>query len=123
MRHFTGACGCGKVAYQVDAEVAGVVSCHCKLCQRLHCNYNPMIVVDKTAFTFTNEEGLAWFDSSSEARRGFCSTCGSALFKEQKTGPKILIAVGSLDDSSGLTNVKNVFTEDASHYYVMPPEA
>ncbi len=121
MRHFTGRCGCGKVAYEVDADVEGVVSCHCTLCQRLHGNYNPMIVVDKTAFHFTSEEGLAWFDSSNEARRGFCASCGSALFKEQKTGQKILVAVGSLDDSSGLVNMKNVFTEEAGAYYVMPP--
>lgn len=81
-----------------------------------------MVTVDKTNFTFMNEEGLAWFDSSNQARRGFCKYCGSALFKEQKTGPKILIAVGSLDDTSPWQNVKNVFTEEAGHYYLMPGE-
>jgi len=100
----------------------GVVSCHCKLCQRLHGNYNPMVIVNKVDFSFTSERGLAWFASSTEARRGFCRECGSALFKEQLTGPKMLIAVGSLDDTSGWQNVKNVFTEEAGGYYVMPPE-
>ena len=120
MEKITGQCACGKVAYEAEGEIEGVVSCHCKLCQRLHGNYNPMVIVDKENFKFTNDEGLAWFDSSSEARRGFCKECGSALFKEQKNGPKILAAVGSLDDTSGWKNIKNVFTEDAGTYYMMP---
>lgn len=79
-----------------------------------------MVVVNKDDFTFTNEASLAWYVSSAEARRGFCKDCGSALFKEQTQGPKILVAVGSLDDTSMWKNVKNVFTEDAGGYYVMP---
>lgn len=117
-----GKCGCGKVAYRITGSMEGVVSCHCKLCQRLHGNYNPMMIVNKEQLTFITEEGLAWFDSSNQARRGFCNACGSALFKEQKAGTKILVAVGSLDDTAGLTNIKNVFTEYAGNYYLMPPE-
>ena len=120
MTHITGKCACGNVAYEADGELEGIVSCHCKLCQRLHGNYNPMIVVNKEDFKFTNESGLAWYDSSDQARRGFCKDCGAALFKEQKQGPKILVAVGSVDDTSGWKNIKNVFTADAGEYYVMP---
>jgi hypothetical protein len=118
----TGKCGCGKVAYTISGSMEGLVSCHCKLCQRLHGNYNPMVIVDTEQLVFTADTSLAWFDSSIEARRGFCKEYDSALFKEQKNGPKILVAVGSLDDTSGLTNIKSVFTEDAGHYYLMPPE-
>ncbi len=117
----SGQCACGNVKYEVSGAT-GVVSCHCKMCQRLHGNYNPMMVADKQVFKLVEENGLAWFDSSAEARRGFCKECGSALFKEQKTGPKILVAVGSLDETHGLKNVKNVFSEEAGEYYVMPPE-
>lgn len=120
MEKITGKCACGNVAYSAEGEIAGVVSCHCKMCQRLHGNYNPMVVVNKEDFSFTNNSGLAWFNSSSEARRGFCKDCGAALFKEQTTGPKILISVGSLDDTSGWKNIKNVFTEEAGPYYLMP---
>lgn len=91
------------------------------MCQRLHGNYNPMVVVDKKDFSFISKLGLAWFKSSDDARRGFCKECGAALFKEQTTGPKILISVGSLDDTSGWQNTSNVFTEEAGEYYVMPP--
>lgn len=120
MQKITGHCACGAVSFSAEGEMDGIVSCHCKLCQRIHGNYNPMVVVNKDDFTFTNEAGLAWFASSVEARRGFCNVCGSALFKEQIQGPKILVAVGSLDDTSEWKNVKNVYTENAGEYYEMP---
>lgn len=108
------------MAFSAEGEISGVVSCHCKFCQRLHGNYNPMVVVNKDDFTLTNEAGLAWYASSEDARRGFCKDCGAALFKEQLQGPKILVAVGSLDDTSEWKNIKNVFTESAGSYYTMP---
>ncbi len=82
-----------------------------------------MIVAEKTDVVFTKEDGLTWYESSADARRGFCSHCGSALFKQQITGPKMLVAVGSLDDTSMWKNIKNVFAEEAGGYYLMPPQA
>lgn len=123
MQKISGSCGCGAVSYTAEGNIDGVVSCHCKLCQRLHGNYNPMVIVERTDFTLRTSDALEWYDSSAEARRGFCRLCGAALFKEQKTGPKILIAVGSLDNTDGWTNIKNVFIEEAGHYYTMPGEA
>lgn len=78
-----------------------------------------MVVAEKANFTLNTSDTLEWYDSSVEARRGFCRRCGAALFKEQKNGPKILIAVGSLDETDDWKNVKNVFTEEAGHYYSM----
>lgn len=121
MKSITGSCGCGEVAYKAEGDIEGVVSCHCKFCQRLHGNYNPMLLVEKKDFVFTKDAGLAWYDSSDHARRGFCNRCGSALFKEQKQGTKMLVAVGSVDDTSEWQNIKNVHTAEAGAYYVMPP--
>jgi hypothetical protein len=122
MKKITGACGCGAVTFVAEGDITGVVSCHCKLCQRLHGNYNPLVIVEKTDFILRSSDTLEWFDSSSEARRGFCRLCGSSLFKEQKSGTKILVSVGSLDDTSDWKNIKNVFTEEAGHYYLLPLE-
>ncbi len=82
-----------------------------------------MYVVNKTDFELTNDEGIAWYESSEEKERGFCNKCGAALFMKQTHGPKMLISVGSLDDADQLTNVKNVFEQEAGTYYVMPPES
>ncbi|HEY0964766.1 MAG TPA: GFA family protein [Candidatus Paceibacterota bacterium] len=120
MKSITGACGCGAITFTAEGDIVGVVSCHCKFCQRLHGNYNPMVIVEKGDFALRSADSLEWYDSSNEARRGFCRLCGSALFKEQKSGSKILISIGSLDDTSGWKNTKNVFTEEAGAYYEMP---
>ncbi len=122
MTNVTGRCLCGAVTYKFSGEGYGIISCHCKDCQRLHGIYNPMFIVDKDTFAFTEDKGMAWYDSSAENERGFCSICGSALFMRQKNGPKILISAGNLDKTEHLKNVKNIFTEEAGHYYVMPPE-
>jgi hypothetical protein len=123
MKKISGTCGCGAVSFTAEGDITGVVSCHCKLCQRLHGNYNPMVLVEKSDFVLRTSDSLDWFDSSPEARRGFCRLCGSALFKEQKSGTKILIAVGCLDDTTGWVNIKNVFQDEAGTYYLMPKEA
>lgn len=122
MQEVTGQCLCGAVSYKVTGEGYGVVSCHCKDCQRLHGIYNPMYIFDKDVFSLTNDEGIAWYDSSEKNDRGYCKKCGSALFMRQKEGPKVLISAGSLDDTTELKNVKNIFTEDAGNYYDIPAE-
>ncbi len=122
MAEVKGRCMCGAIAYKATGEMYGIVSCHCKECQRLHGNYNPMLVVDKTNFVLEGEGDMGWYDSSEDKNRGFCNVCGAALFMRQKNGPKILISAGSLDDPYGFKNVKNIFTEEAGSYYVMPPE-
>jgi hypothetical protein len=122
MKKISGTCGCKAVSFTAEGDITGAVSCHCKLCQRLHGNYNPMVIIEKSDFILRTSDTLEWFDSSAEARRGFCRLCGSALFKEQKTGPKILVSIGSLDNTDDWHNIKNVFTEEAGHYYLLPPE-
>ncbi len=78
-----------------------------------------MVVAEKDAVVIAGD--VTWYQSSTEAERGFCAQCGSALFKRQKKGSKILVSVGSLDDVTGLTNIKNVFVEEAGAYYLLPP--
>lgn len=118
-----GGCMCGKVRFTFTPPFTGVISCHCKQCQRLHGNYNPLLIGEKVNFTFAGgEENVGWYESSEKAERGFCTTCGSVMFKRDKGGPKMKISVGCIDDTSGLKNIKNVGTESKGDYYVMPPE-
>lgn len=119
----TGGCMCGAVRFRATPPFMGVISCHCKQCQRLHGNYNPLLIAEKSNFSFSQGETLVhWYNSSVENERGFCSVCGSAMFKRDKNGPKIKISVGCIDDTSDLLNIKNVGTESAGNYYVLPEE-
>lgn len=115
---------CGAVGFEADGPFIGLISCHCKECQRLHGNYNPLLIMEKTGFRFTRGESqVRWYDSSPGNQRGFCSVCGAALFKRDTDGAKMKISAGCIDDTSDLVNKKNVNTENAGRYYVMPPEA
>jgi len=58
-----------------------------------------------------------WYASSAEARRGFCTRCGSTLFWQGVGRDYVSIAAGTLDDSSGLQIACHIFTADKGGYY------
>ena len=65
---------------------------------------------------FREDRGLAWYDSSDVARRGFCRHCGSGLFWHRKGAPRMAITAGSLDQPTGLKVVKHIFVDDKADY-------
>ena len=101
MSQRTGQCMCGAVKFTANfADSFGV--CYCKMCQRwasgvfmgVHCN------------DFEVTEGadiLTVFKSSEWANRGFCNTCGSNIYYHMPEFGDPSVALGSLDDTSGLT--------------------
>jgi hypothetical protein len=74
-------------------------------------------------FRLLSEAGLGWYDSSAEARRGFCRQCGSTLFWQGTGRDYISIAAGTLDDSSGLSTACHIFTADKGGYYEIADSA
>ncbi len=115
----TGACLCGGVSYEVEGDLVGIVNCHCKDCQRLHGIYNPMLITALANVTFTKNQPQ-WYRSSEAAERGFCGTCGAAMFKKLLKEERLLIAVGNFDDTTGLHNIKNIWEQSKGDYYVTP---
>lgn len=112
---------CGAIRFSISPPYTGVISCHCKQCQRLHGNYNPLLIGEKENFKFLEgENNASWYSSSEHSERGFCKTCGSVMFKRDKNGPKMKISVGSLDETSDLKTIKNVSEENAGGYYEIP---
>jgi hypothetical protein len=76
-----------------------------------------------SAVTFTNDAGLKWYTSSEWAERGFCGTCGSSLFYRLKGEDDLGIAVGCIDDDTGLTPGKHIFVADKGNYYEIAGDA
>ncbi len=66
---------------------------------------------------------LKWYQSSVEARRGFCGRCGSTLFWEGVGLDRISIAAGTLDDTRGLRIACHIFVADKGDYYEIEPGA
>jgi hypothetical protein len=69
---------------------------------------------------FSEDRGLRWIDSpdsAHDARRGFCSECGSSLFWRAPGSERISIAPGCLDEPTGIGTMGQIWTASAGDYY------
>ncbi|MGI9450931.1 MAG: GFA family protein [Geminicoccaceae bacterium] len=112
-----GGCLCGAVRYQVKGHLRDVVNCHCSMCQRLHGNFGPHSKARKVNITVTKSDGLAWYETSEVARRGFCRICGSGLFWEPFDQEATGIIAGSLDGPTGLGTMGHIFVGEKPEFY------
>ena len=112
-----GGCLCGAVRYEVTGPLRPIVMCHCGQCRRVTGHIMAATAVRLSDFRLLSQQGLNWYASSAEARRGFCQHCGSTLFWQGVGRDYLSIAAGSLDDSSGLTIACHIFTADKGAYY------
>lgn len=115
--HKTGKCECGAVAYQSEGPWRDIIACHCTQCRRLTGHYWAATAVPAESLELTHDEGLAWRRSSDFARRGFCNSCGSAMFYQHDEKDYIAIGAGTLDGPTGLKMVEEVFAADKGDYY------
>ena len=118
-----GRCECGAVAFEVTGARDTVTFCHCSQCRRASGHYWASTRALTKDLVFTNDHGLAWYQSSPTNRRGFCKLCGSSLFFEPDGVDHIGIAAGSLDLPTGMTPGKHIFTADCGDYYTIPDDA
>jgi hypothetical protein len=65
----------------------------------------------------TGQDDLRWYAASGFAHRGFCGTCGSALFWKPNDHPHVAILAGSLDETTTLKASCHIFTEQRPGYY------
>ncbi len=99
---FTGGCLCGSVRYECAAEPVAGAHCHCVDCRKSsgtgHCSH---LVVQEAAFQVSGE--LKFFDAAADSgnmvSRGFCPTCGSAVYSKNSGMPGMVFPrASSLDD-------------------------
>ncbi len=113
----TGGCLCGAVRYQVKGPLRDVVNCHCSMCQRLHGGFGPHSKARKVNITITKDDGLAWYQTSDIARRGFCRQCGSGLFWEPFDLDATGIIASTLDAATGLKTMGHIFVGEKQGFY------
>lgn len=115
----TGSCLCGGVRYTVTGPLRDVVNCHCSLCRKFHGHYGAYTAALRENVIIKNENNLlTWYRSINNlARRGFCVICGSSLFWDLEDVPTLSIAVGTLDQPTGLCTTTHIYTVDKGDYY------
>jgi hypothetical protein len=113
----TGGCLCGGVRYEVRGPLRPIVACHCTQCRRMTGHYLAATAAHEGEFVVAESSRLRWFQSSANARRGFCERCGSTLFWHGVGRDYISIAAGSIDGPTGLALVQHIHTADKGDYY------
>jgi hypothetical protein len=106
----TGHCLCGAIQFEIDGDPACLSQCHCVQC-RVAAGATPV------AWATFQRAGLAiragapaWFQSSSHARRGFCSACGTSLFFENMRFPdEIDVTTACLDQVDALAPTMHIW--------------
>jgi len=113
----TGGCLCRTVKFRLTGKVRGVINCHCGQCVKTHGHYAPYSGCAKAELEITGREHISWYRASDDARRGFCSKCGSQLIWEIVDSEFTSIAAGAFDQPSNLKTIGNIFVSDKPDYY------
>jgi hypothetical protein len=113
----TGRCSCGAVSFKTRGELRGVIYCHCSQCRRQTGHFLASTNVADDHLEVTGADKITWFQSSGDAKRGFCSDCGSGLFWKHRKRDYTSILTGSFDAPSGLNGASHIFIADKGDYY------
>ena len=95
-----GRCECGRVGYEIDADISEFSHCHCSQCRRLHgAAYATFGAVARDKFRYVSGEAdIKVYASSNANDRIFCSECGSNILVDAKSEPDVLyICMGTVD--------------------------
>jgi hypothetical protein len=94
---YTGGCHCGRVRYEVTADLARVSECNCSICTRKA--YLHLIVPRERFRLLAGEAELATYQfGTMTARHLFCRHCGVASFYVPRSHPdRIDVNVRCLD--------------------------
>ncbi|SFU01671.1 Uncharacterized conserved protein [Pseudovibrio denitrificans] len=119
---FKGRCLCGEVAFEGEAPDEPISTCHCKQCRQWGSGPFDAYSLPLKNLQFTaGEDAVKYYESSDFARRGFCSKCGSNLFWHADRHPqwkdRISIAVGALEQPTGLSAGNHIFCAAKADYY------
>jgi len=115
-----GSCLCGAVRFEVaNKPEKKPEACHCSQCRKQTSHFFAAVNVLRKDLIVHGEDKVAWYQSSEKVRRGFCSTCGSALFWNPNIEgyQYIAVAMGAFDGKTGLRLAKHTFVADKGDYY------
>lgn len=106
----TGSCLCGAVQVSVVLSELSIQACHCAQCRRWT-GGSPLFVAPVTKAEIMTTQDPVAYRHSAWGERVFCATCGSPLYWKMQDGDITHIAVGLLDDQSGLKVTDEIFVD------------
>lgn len=112
-----GSCLCGAVRFEIQGPLHPPDACHCTQCRRISGHIWASTDVADDDLRIEGADRLTWYASSEKVRRGFCSTCGSALFWKPLARDKTAVAMGAIDGATGTRLAMHIFVADKGDYY------
>lgn len=116
-RTWTGGCACGGVRYVIATRPGPISFCHCGQCRRQHSHVGAYTTFPREALSIVADGTLSWFASSEQARRGFCTRCGSGVFWDPLGEDRIDVTAGSLDEPTELRADRHIWIDFKGDYY------
>lgn len=113
----TGQCLCGTVKFRADAS-SEAQACHCTQCQRWT-GGGPYYAVRVRDLVLEGGDNIRSYAHSEWGERAVCGTCGSTLYWKLQGRSIAFIALGLLDDQSGITVTEEIFVDNRPDW--IPP--
>jgi hypothetical protein len=113
----TGHCACGAVRFKIRGALRDILYCHCTQCRRQTGHFLASTAAEDVNIEIEGSEHLSWFQSSPEAKRGFCSICGSGLFWKNTSKSYTSILAGAFDEPNDLTAKAHIYVAHKGGYY------
>jgi hypothetical protein len=86
------------------------LACHCVQCQRWT-GGGPLVTARATDLEISGGDRVLAYHASTWGERAVCGTCGSTLYWRMQGKPVASLAVGLLDDQSGLSVTEEIFVD------------
>ncbi len=122
----TGGCLCGGVRYEISEPLLSAGYCHCTRCQRrTGAAASPQARVAPGSFRIVSGEELVreWDPGEGGFLKGFCSTCGSALWGRSPVDPELMgVRLGTFDDDPGIRPSHRSFVAYAAVWEPIPDD-
>lgn len=119
----SGHCLCGAVRFRTSGKLREVTACHCSQCRRQTGHFYAATNVQDDGLAVEGAESVTWYRASETASRGFCRTCGSALFWKGDGSNYTSIMAGAFDQPTGLKIGVHIFCADKGDYYEIADDA
>ena len=116
----TGSCLCQKIKLEVTKSNEKFNLCHCRMCQKFSGSaFGAYITIEKSDFRFVSGvDSLKTYESSSFAKRHFCSACGSSIMYTHNEHPeKVFLTAGILNGKVELRPKQHIFTKNKASWY------
>lgn len=98
MQTYRGSCHCGRVRFEIDAEITRISQCNCSICGKKG-TLNLRVPPERFRLTAGAEALTEYRFNTGAARHLFCATCGIHPFSRPRAAPaQYAVNVRCLDD-------------------------